>query len=100
MAALKFVVTVKDNESYKASVLDAPPTCLCIIDCFASWCGPCDALNKKIQNLYQDMSEFATPNHVADVISLPLTLFLIVVCSSQCPRHSKQGARRDLFSLI
>mmetsp|Transcript_43727 Transcript_43727/g.98822 ORF Transcript_43727/g.98822 Transcript_43727/m.98822 type:complete len:120 (-) Transcript_43727:359-718(-) len=56
--ALKFVTTVKDTEGYVAHVLEAPKTTLCVVDCYAGWAGPCDALNKKIQNLSQDMIDF------------------------------------------
>ncbi|KAL1510508.1 hypothetical protein AB1Y20_006812 [Prymnesium parvum] len=56
--ALKFMTVVKTNQEYQAAVLRAPPTTLCVVDCYASWCGPCDALSKKINNLFQDMIEF------------------------------------------
>ena len=57
--ALKFVSVAKTNEDYKDIVLSAPPATLCVVDCYASWCGPCDALSKKISNLSQDMIECA-----------------------------------------
>mmetsp|Transcript_6983 Transcript_6983/g.11735 ORF Transcript_6983/g.11735 Transcript_6983/m.11735 type:complete len:118 (-) Transcript_6983:210-563(-) len=56
--ALKFIVSAKDNDAFRAHVLEASASTLCVVDCHAGWCGPCDSLNKKIQNLYQDMIEF------------------------------------------
>ena len=55
--SLKFIVSCKDNQSFKTTVLAATPGCLCIVDVFSEWCGPCDALNKKLQGLYLDMPE-------------------------------------------
>ena len=57
--AAKFFVQVSDDADYKDAVLDAPRGTLCVVDVYASWCGPCDALNKKITNLYQDNTECA-----------------------------------------
>ena len=59
--AAKFFVQVSDDADYKDAVLDAPRGTLCVVDVYASWCGPCDALNKKITNLYQDNTECAPP---------------------------------------
>ncbi|KAL3934051.1 MAG: hypothetical protein SGPRY_000007 [Prymnesium sp.] len=56
--ALKFVTVVKTNEEYKSVVLEAAGAALCVVDCYASWCGPCDALSKKISSIYQDMLDF------------------------------------------
>ena len=57
--AARFIVQVSDDADYKDAVLDAPRGTLCVVDVYASWCGPCDALNKKITNLYQDNTECA-----------------------------------------
>ena len=59
--AARFIVQVSDDADYKDAVLDAPRGTLCVVDVYASWCGPCDALNKKITNLYQDNTECAPP---------------------------------------
>jgi len=56
--ALKFASHATDNDTWKETVLDAGPT-LCVIDAYSKWCGPCDALNKRVQNLYQDLIECA-----------------------------------------
>uniref|UniRef100_A0A7S4I1X1 Thioredoxin domain-containing protein n=1 Tax=Prymnesium polylepis TaxID=72548 RepID=A0A7S4I1X1_9EUKA len=56
--ALKFITSVKTNDEYKSMVLEASATTLCVVDAYASWCGPCDALGKKIGNLYQDMMDY------------------------------------------
>ena len=57
--AARFIVQVSDDADYKDAVLNAPRGTLCVVDVYASWCGPCDALNKKITNLYQDNTECA-----------------------------------------
>ena len=59
--AARFIVQVSDDADYKDAVLDAPRGTLCVVDVYASWCGPCDALNKKITNLYQDNTECVPP---------------------------------------
>mmetsp|Transcript_43031 Transcript_43031/g.71523 ORF Transcript_43031/g.71523 Transcript_43031/m.71523 type:complete len:117 (-) Transcript_43031:216-566(-) len=56
--SLKFIVPCKDNVSFKNVVLAAPSGCLCVIDAYSEWCGPCEALNRKLQALYMDMSEY------------------------------------------
>ena len=63
--AARFIVQVSDDADYKDAVLDAPRGTLCVVDVYASWCGPCDALNKKITNLYQDNTECAAATAAA-----------------------------------
>ena len=63
--AARFIVQVSDDADYKDAVLDAPRGTLCVVDVYASWCGPCDALNKKIPNLYQDNTECAAAGAAA-----------------------------------
>ena len=66
--AARFIVQVSDDADYKDAVLDAPRGTLCVVDVYASWCGPCDALNKKITNLYQDNTECAAAARAAAAV--------------------------------
>ena len=59
---MKFIAAASDAESFKSVVLEAGPT-LCVVDAHSQWCGPCDVLNKKVQNLYQDYIECAPTAH-------------------------------------
>ena len=71
--AARFIVQVADDADYKDAVLDAPRGTLCVVDVYASWCGPCDALNKKITNLYQDNTECAAAAAAPPSPRRPLT---------------------------
>jgi len=55
--ALKFVTVIKDDATFRSLVLDAPKTCLCIVDCYSEIWGPCEALSKKLQSISTELIE-------------------------------------------
>lgn len=57
---LKFATTVEDSASFAAHVTDGQaPSTLTVVDAHAKWCGPAESLNKKLQNVFQDLIECA-----------------------------------------
>ena len=49
--SLKFVVAADDSDGYETMVLGAGPV-------YNSWCGPCEALSRKIGALFNELGEF------------------------------------------
>ena len=56
---LKFVIPCKDTLSFKSTVLQENALVLCVVDVYCEWCGPCDALDSKLHQIYMDMAEYA-----------------------------------------
>uniref|UniRef100_A0A7S4BVI7 Thioredoxin domain-containing protein n=1 Tax=Chrysotila carterae TaxID=13221 RepID=A0A7S4BVI7_CHRCT len=56
--ALKFVTVIKDDATFRSLVLDAPKTCLCIVDCYSEIWGPCEALSKKLQSISTELIDY------------------------------------------
>eukprot|EP00967_Tisochrysis_lutea_P036600 scaffold44093_cov31-Tisochrysis_lutea.AAC.1 len=53
--SLKFITDVKDDESWESVVIQAPSSTLCVIDVYTQWCGPCTALDHKLQQLHIEL---------------------------------------------
>ena len=56
--SLKVVVAADDSDGYETMVLGAGPGTLCVVDVYNSWCGPCEALSRKIGALFNELGEF------------------------------------------
>ena len=56
--SLKFVVAADDSDGYETMVLGAGAGTLCVVDVYNSWCGPCEALSRKIGTLFNELGEF------------------------------------------
>ena len=56
--SLKVVVAADDSEGYETLVMGAGAATLCVVDVYNSWCGPCEALSRKIGTLYNELGEF------------------------------------------
>ena len=50
---LKHMVTVTSPEHF-AELVEASESKLVLMDCYADWCGPCEALQPTLQKIYQD----------------------------------------------
>lgn len=55
--SLKFITPLTSDVEFKNEVLDAGPSCLCVVDVHAQWCGPCTGLGKRLTNLSGDYIE-------------------------------------------
>jgi thioredoxin-like negative regulator of GroEL len=76
--SLKFIVSVSDNTSWQNVVVNAPPTTLCVVDVFTEWCGPCTALDHKLQQLHVDL--VGCDIKVSFISAAVLAASLAVVC--------------------
>ncbi len=56
--SLKIVLAADDSDGYEAMVMGAGAATLCVVDVYNSWCGPCEALSRKIGTLYHELGEF------------------------------------------
>ena len=56
--SLKVVVAADDSDGYETMVLGAGAGTLCVVDVYNSWCGPCEALSRKIGTLFNELGEF------------------------------------------
>ena len=56
--SLKVVVAADDSDGYETLVMGAGAQTLCVVDVYSSWCGPCEALSRKIGTLYNELGEF------------------------------------------
>ena len=56
--SLKVVVAADDSDGYETMVLGAGEGTLCVVDVYNSWCGPCEALSRKIGTLFNELGEF------------------------------------------
>ena len=55
---LGVVVAADDSDGYETMVLGAGAGTLCVVDVYNSWCGPCEALSRKIGTLFNELGEF------------------------------------------
>ena len=56
--SLKVVVAADDSDGYETLVMGAGARTLCVVDVYSSWCGPCEALSRKVGTLYNELGEF------------------------------------------
>ena len=52
------MVAADDSDGYETMVLGAGAGTLCVVDVYNSWCGPCEALSRKIGTLFNELGEF------------------------------------------
>mmetsp|Transcript_421 Transcript_421/g.1366 ORF Transcript_421/g.1366 Transcript_421/m.1366 type:complete len:134 (-) Transcript_421:620-1021(-) len=69
--SLKFITDVKDDESWESVVIQAPSSTLCVIDVYTQWCGPCTALDHKLQQLHIELvnSEIKYVRAISDYVT-------------------------------
>jgi len=87
--SLRFIASVKDDAGWRSVVRNAPKTTLCVCDVYTAWCGPCTALENKLQQLYVELTGsdvkvryYATARRV----HRPLTSFSCAAAPSMCRR--------------
>jgi thioredoxin 1 len=51
------VLTIRSKSSYQSEILGADPSTLVVLDCFATWCGPCKVIAPKVAKFSEDYSQ-------------------------------------------
>jgi thioredoxin 1 len=51
------VLTLRSKSAYQSDILGADPTTLVVLDCFATWCGPCKVISPKVDKFSEQYSQ-------------------------------------------